>query len=140
MAYPKGRRQVSRMQRPSNVTTFPVDPDEVRKVFSYCCAKVEENFHVESAVYAKGALCIFRFDRSRLEERRFQVAKLLSALPEQFHTEEGGNWTSICIPPQPGRLRRMIYCLQVDQLLALGTALGLVTHQVPHTRGTWRVL
>ena len=117
-----------------------IDPDEIREVFRYCHMRTEENFHVDDAIFARGAFCAFRFNRTRLEERRPQVARLLSALPEQFRTGEGGIWTSVVPLSQTGRLRQMIFHLQVDQLLALGRALGLVLRRYPHTRGIWKVL
>lgn len=88
------------------------------------------------AVHAQGIVLRVGFHKERLEARREDVRSMLDQLPDEFRETVGGGWSflNMCNTRdgvQWGEHRNM------DELLTLGLALGLMEIQVP--RSSWRL-
>ncbi len=88
-------------------------------------------------VLAQGVVSKFAFRKNNLEAHREDVASLLRCLPDEFHKDKGGGWSFLngCMDKdgvQWGEQR------DVDTLICLGLALGLVSFPMP--RDMWSVL
>ena len=84
-----------------------------------------------AAMIAKGIVTNFGFHPERLEGHRVQIVEELSSLPSEFYANNGGGWSflNMCNDNngvQWGEHQNM------EQLVCLGMALGLVKEQFPH--------
>lgn len=91
----------------------------------------------DNAVKVDGVVSSFGFHPERLEGGRHLVADWLQQLPEQFQYDKGGGWSFLqaCVDKdgrQWGEHRN------IEQLMCLGLALGLVTMLMP--KEMWSVL
>ena len=92
---------------------------------------------IQGFVRAEGVLGRFLFDKAKLEEKRADVVSMLKELPKPFRKDEGGGWSFLnaCITQdgeQWGEHRN------IDELICLGIALGVVEFQLP--REAWKAL
>lgn len=121
-----------------------IDPVRVEAILLDCLFRKDE-LHGETpppnAVQADGPVTQFHFHRERLNSHREEVRAILRLLSIEFVSTAqggGGGWSFLqgCVDKNgtlwTGLQRR------VEQLLALGMALGYVTCQIP--REYWAVL
>lgn len=88
-------------------------------------------------VRGEGVHSRFLFIQAKLEEKRADVVEMLKELPKPFRKTEGGGWSFLnaCMTEsgeQWGEHRN------IDELICLGRALGLVEFPMP--REMWNVL
>jgi len=100
-------------------------------------AKLEKGEVVDGYVTARGAVMGFCFVKSEIEKNRTEIEALLRQLPEQFMKDKGGGWSFLnaCVTradEQWGEHRN------IDELICLGMALGVVSFQLP--REMWPAL
>lgn len=88
-------------------------------------------------VRGEGVRGRFLFDSAKIEEKRADVVEMLKELPKQFRKTKGGGWSFLnaCMTEngeQWGEHRN------IDELICIGRALGLVEFQMP--REMWDAL
>lgn len=88
-------------------------------------------------ILGEGVRGRFLFVKNKLEEKRVDVIEMLKELPKQFRKSGGGGWSFLnaCMTESGehwGEHRN------IDELICIGHALGLVEFQVP--REMWAAL
>jgi len=117
-------------------TEHKLTPDVVFDIADYCTSDLPAA--ASKAVDIQGIVNEFRFNPSRIEERRDRIAELLSELPDQFHQDTGGGWSFLnACNDRQGRLWTGEH-RTMEVLVCLGIACGLVTFTFP--RNMWGML
>jgi len=109
--------------------------DNVRVVLEECLFKDGEP--TDGAVLFKCVVNDFGFHPERLAASRDNIADMLNQLPDEFKRSGGGGW-SFLNACQRGDGRQWGEHRSIEQLLAMGGALGLVKWVMP--RDMWSIL
>lgn len=120
----------------------PLTAQNVENIFRACLAKDGEIPEDQIAAFVEGGKCPDGWQVSpgvlvkamlnskRLSEHTAEISEMLSQLPDQFQADKGGGWSFLnaCMTKagaQWGEHR------SIDQLICLGSAVGLVAIQFP---------
>ena len=109
----------------------------VAVAFLDCLFNKSEKIGDANIIQVDGAMQSFGFNISRVDSHRDVICSMLSQLPGPFHKDSGGGWSflqGVCDKQdnQWGEHQN------VDQLMTLGIALGVVTYITP--REMWVTL
>lgn len=100
----------------------------VEAVLFYCFFKSGEP--TDNQVIVEGIVSTFGFHPERLKEKIFEIADLLSQLPKEFREDSGGgmSFLNACVREDGVHWGEH---KNVEQLMVLGLAAGLVTYCLP---------
>jgi len=88
-------------------------------------------------VVGEGILHNFGLHPGRLESHRQEISDMLDGLPPEFHEKTGGGWSFLnACDDKDGRLWGQH--TNMEQLFAIGQALGIVKCQTP--RDMWDIM
>lgn len=109
--------------------------ENVGIVFTDCLFKDEET--TENHIKGEGVIIQVEFHPDRLSSHETDIISMLSDLPEQFKESGGGGWSFLnaCMDKEGNQWGEHS---NIDQLLALGTAIRKVKFQMP--RDMWTML
>jgi hypothetical protein len=116
-----------------------LEAKKVSKIFLDCLFKEEEvpdGKAPADALIVEGVRGKFGLHKGRVETHRQEVKEMLAELPDKFHTSKGGGWTFLngCMDRDGNQWGEQIH---VDELVVLGSALGLAHYQMP--REMWHI-
>lgn len=112
-----------------------IDPNKVEAAYKNSLIDGEA---MEYATVVEGVLFKHAFFQPRLNQHREQVVLWLAELPSEFHADGGGGWSFLnACNTKDGEQWTGLH-LRMDQLFAMGQALGLVKLQLP--REMWAIL
>jgi hypothetical protein len=118
------------------ISPTSIDPEEVNRVFVECIASEEDSS--DETLTLQVIVHTFRFHRGRLESKRPLISGWLALLPTQFQQTGGGGWSFLNACNQRDGTQWTGLHLRMEQLFAMGLALGLVKECMP--RELWSVL
>ncbi len=103
----------------------------IDKILKDCLFRNSED--QSTAVIAKGIVNNFGFHPERLKNHHAEIVEELSSLPREFYVNGGGGWSflNMCNDNNGCQWGEHI---NMEQLVCLGIALGLVEEQLPSMR------
>lgn len=123
-----------------------IDPNAVEAAYVSCLHTDEEMASLpdgadapEGAIIVQGVINRHGFHPDRVETQREQVSEWLAALPEMFRKTPSGGWSFLnaCVDRNDEQWTGLH--LRMDQLIALGQALGLAGWVLPDPE-MWKML
>lgn len=116
------------------------DTNRIDQIFRDCLYRDEEitpGVVPEGAILVSSVIAKYGFNPTRLEKYRKEIIDQLSGLPDQFREDKGGGW-SFLNGAMNNEGEQWGEQSNVDQLLALGIAIGRAKIQIP--RELWSSL
>ncbi len=106
----------------------------VNTVFMDCLFKDGED--TSNPAIGEAVMSKFGFNRERLAGHTRDIVQMLSQLPDQFMANKGGGWSFLnaCMTADGDQWGEH---MNIDQLIALGGALGVVKFCMP--RDMWKM-
>jgi hypothetical protein len=114
-----------------------IDAQEVENLFIGCLYKNKQELS-KDAVVVEGVINKFVFDPKQLEKHKERITELLGELPVQFRRDSGGGWSFLNACMTKDNKQWTGLHLRMEQLFALGMAIGKVKFQFP--RSMWKIL